>query len=77
MTDTPLRRAARALAKHQSGVDDFDSLDEALQDALIEEVRVVLREVREPSVEMKHASDRIAHARDEEIWQAMIDELVA
>jgi hypothetical protein len=46
MTDTPLIRAARALSKHQSGVDDFDSLDEALQDALIEGLRVVLGAVR-------------------------------
>lgn len=36
MTDTPLIRAARALAKAQSGTDEWDAYDEAFQERLIE-----------------------------------------
>lgn len=42
MTDTPLIRAARALALSDSGEDCYDSLDEASQERLQESVRAVL-----------------------------------
>jgi len=42
MTDTPLHRAARALMKSQSGVDDFDALDDEMQQGLLDDVRAVL-----------------------------------
>lgn len=78
---TPIIAAARALAKQQSGADDYDALDEALQLALQEEVRVVLRAVREPSEGMvEAASDRDRFGYDplpSETWQAMIDAALA
>jgi len=49
MTDTPLHRAARALMKSQSGVDDFDALDDEMQASLLDDVRAVLEALREPS----------------------------
>jgi len=52
MTDTPLHRAARALMKSQSGVDDFDALDDEMQAGLIEDVKAVLDELFEPSDQM-------------------------
>lgn len=49
MTDTPLTRAARALVLSQSGVDDFDALDEEMQQGLVEDVKAVLGAFREPA----------------------------
>ena len=47
---TPLEKGARALALSQSGVDDFDALDEAFQENLKEHVRAVLEGAfREPN----------------------------
>lgn len=46
MTDTPLTRAARALAYHEGGQDCYDGLDEAMQQSLLESVRVVQEAVR-------------------------------
>lgn len=46
---SPVERAARALARHESGTDCYDGLDEAMQQTLQESVRVVLEAVREPS----------------------------
>lgn len=51
MTDT-LTRAARALAKAQSGVEDFDLLDDEMQDTLRDNVRAVLEAIREPTDHM-------------------------
>ena len=42
MTDAPLHRAARALMKSQSGVDDFDALDDEMQKGLLDDVRAVV-----------------------------------
>jgi hypothetical protein len=39
---TPIERAARALALKQSGVDEWDALDEAFQQQLIETARAVI-----------------------------------
>jgi len=48
MTDTPIVRAARALARHESGTDCYDSLDEAMQQTLQDSVRVVLESQWQP-----------------------------
>ena len=72
---TPITRAARALAKQQSGTDDYDALDPALQDALKDEVRAVLGAVREPSEGMADAG-YVHYNEDEGPWrvfEAMID----
>ena len=61
---TPLEKGARALALSQSGVDDFDALDEAFQENLKEHVRAVLEAIREPSIEMEHAAMNAARAND-------------
>lgn len=52
---SPLEAAARALAKHQRGTDDFDALEEALQEALKDTVRVVLEAFRVPNEDMLQA----------------------
>ncbi|MHB9879070.1 hypothetical protein ACSMXM_05350 [Pacificimonas sp. ICDLI1SI03] len=44
---TPLDRAARALAKAQSGTDDWDALDAELQDKLRDEARAVIEAFQE------------------------------
>jgi len=77
MTDTPLMRAARALVLKESGTDSFDGLEPELQEQVIESVKVVLEAVREPSEAMRAAASRIPHARDAEIFQAMIDEALS
>lgn len=85
MIDTPLIRAARALALAQSGVDDFDALDAGLQAMLVENVRAVLLAVREPTEHMTSAGTEIVqnvHAEESDIafrsdaanvWRFMID----
>ena len=75
MTDTPLRRAARALMKSQSGVDDFDALDDEMQASLLDDVRAVLGQLREPSEAMIACG---AQNEGSEVgaviaWQDMID----
>lgn len=84
---TPLDRAARALCVAQSGCDDYDALDEAMQATLKENVTAVLRAVREPSERMSDAgayegewSDTVwdekpeaRRAYSEGVWQVMID----
>jgi hypothetical protein len=52
---TPLEKAARALAKVQSGTDEWDAYDQAFQETLIEAVRAVLQAIREPSEVMVEA----------------------
>lgn len=49
---TPIERGARALALSQSGVDEWDALDEAFQENIKDHVRAVLQAVREPSKTM-------------------------
>jgi len=56
MTETPLHRAARALMKSQSGVDDFDALDDEMQKGLLDDVRAVLSAMREPNEVMIEAA---------------------
>lgn len=46
---TVIERGARALALEQSGVDEWDALDEAFQERLKEQVRAVVGAIREPS----------------------------
>lgn len=46
---SPVERAARALARHESGTDCYDGLDEAQQQTLQESVRVVLEALQEPA----------------------------
>lgn len=50
------RTAARALALSQSGEDCFDALEPEAQEALRENVRAVLRTLREPSEAMIEAA---------------------
>lgn len=54
MTATIIELGARALAKSQSGVDEWDSLDEAFQENLKDHVRAVLGAMREPSEAMEY-----------------------
>lgn len=79
---TSIETAARALAKQQSGADDYDALDPELQHTLRDEVRAVLRAVRQPSPVMIGAGqDRMdavpavvgAPATPESIWRRMLD----
>lgn len=65
-----IERAARALCEHKaydwpSGAD--------MQEQWKDQARAVLQAIREPTEDMMAASNRIPHARDEEIYQAMID----
>ena len=82
MIDTPLQRAARALMKSQSGVDDFDALDDEMQKGLLDDVRAVLEALREPSKAMIVEGVAERHEQGvpeawslatENIWRAMID----
>lgn len=73
-----LHQAARALAKAQSGVDDWDGLDPAFQATLIENARAVLEAIREPSEGMVAAlgnGEAAKWARG--TWRAMIDAALA
>lgn len=78
MTDTPLRRAARALMLSQSGVDDFDALDPEMQAQVLKDVAAVLQACWEPSDAMILAAQDVAtinHPAD--VWPAMIDAAIA
>jgi hypothetical protein len=66
-------RAARALAKAQSGADDWDSWDEQLREQVRGEVRVVLEAVREPSEVMLIDPLPGFGQAMRGIWQGMID----
>lgn len=83
MSDTIIERAAKALAKAQSGVDVYDALDEGMQDTLRENVRAVVEAMREPSERMAKAgaADMPGNTTPphvaETAWQAMIDAALA
>ena len=78
MTDTPLHRAARALMKSQSGVDDFDALDDEMQAGLLDDVRAVLQAVWEPSDAMINAArDVVTINHPADVWPAMVDAALA
>ena len=78
MTDTPLRRAAQALMKSQSGVDDFDALDDEMQASLLDDVRAVLKAMWEPSDTMIDAArDFVTINHPADVWPAMIDAALA
>jgi hypothetical protein len=84
---SPIDRAARALALAQSGVDEFDALDEGMQETLRQNVRAVVRAIREPSEGMAQAgfdAEATANAHKTQphhvvpaVWQAMIDAALA
>jgi hypothetical protein len=57
MIETPLLRAARALMKAHSDVDDLESLDADTRASLLEDARAVLTAVRTPSAPMFRAAD--------------------
>lgn len=73
MTKPPLERAARALCSLQGLPENTKFEGRPMWESFLPNARVALEAIREPSEAMKGASDRIAHARDEEIWRAMID----
>lgn len=74
MTDTPLRRIAKALMKLRSGVDDLENLDDEMQASLIEEARVVLQAIWEPSdAQIQAARDAVTINHPADVWPAMID----
>jgi|TARA_R100000501_G_scaffold10060_1_gene19702 hypothetical protein len=74
---TQLERAARALAKVQKGTDDWESLDEQLQQTLKDQVRAVLEAIRIPSYIQtragQHTADLITETRTSSVWQTMVD----
>ncbi|AOR76585.1 hypothetical protein [Novosphingobium resinovorum] len=73
-----IERAARELAKKQSGSDDWDALDAELQRELKDEVRAVLQAVREPSDAMKQVAVSFGQAvYPEDFWVEMIDAALA
>src|SRR5579859_1227258 len=66
-----LTRDARALAvSHRYNA---EMMTAETVETYARDVRVVLRALMEPSEGMRGAAARINHARDEEIWRAMID----
>lgn len=75
-----LERAALALANSQGGpIDSLDELDDAFRAGLIEDVRAVLKAIREPSPEML-AVDPVGPTGSffmEDVWQGMIDAALA
>ena len=78
MTDTPLHRAARALMKSQSGVDDFDALDDEMQASLLDDVRAVVQALWEPSDAMiAAAQDNVTINHPADVWPAMVDAALA
>ncbi|WP_232494900.1 hypothetical protein [Novosphingobium kaempferiae] len=77
-------RAARALAKEQSGVDVWDGLDAELQNDLRRDVRTVLEAMRDPEPDFGIPGERLlGDARGHSVsrndmtdaWTAMIDGL--
>ncbi len=78
-----IERAARALAKSESGSDDWDGLDEGVQQKLLANVRAVIEALREPSPEMiedlllTEAGGGIDTLKVSDTWQVMIDALLA
>jgi|TARA_R100000501_G_scaffold7881_3_gene16422 hypothetical protein len=78
---TQIERAARALAKAQSGTGNWESLDERLQQTLKNQVRAVLKAIRIPSYLQTRAgqytADAITETRTSSVWQTMIDTILA
>lgn len=76
MTESVVDRAARALAAHESGSDDWNAHDEAFKETIRESVRVVLRSVRdctEDMAEAVHASEDWVDDSPDWVWETMID----
>jgi hypothetical protein len=80
-----IERAARALVKAQSGVDQWEGLDAELQLQLIIEARTVIEAIREPSDLMALAGERLlgddrCHSVDvgdmRDSWIVMVDALL-
>lgn len=79
---SPLRNAARALCKAQSGVECFDDIEPEAQEIAIETVKAVILAIREPSEGMVIAGGQLLMDDDspepplllaEAVLQAMID----
>ena len=77
--------AARALAKAQSGIDQWDGLDAELQAQIISEATAVIEAIREPSIEVALAGERLlgndrGHSVDaddmRDSWIVMVDALL-
>lgn len=60
---TLIRTAAAALAKSESGVDNFDDLDDELQERLLRDVRSVLIAVRDQAGQLANAGEKAAADR--------------
>jgi|TARA_R100000501_G_scaffold17610_2_gene33088 hypothetical protein len=78
---TQIERAARALAKVQSGTGDWESLEERSQQTLKDQVRAVLEAIRIPSYAQiragQYTADAITETRTSSVWQTMIDAILA
>lgn len=81
-----IERAARALAKAQSGTDEWNGLDAELQAQLIAEARAAIEAIREPSEEMALAGEKLlgddrCHSVDagdlRDAWIVMVDALLS
>jgi len=81
-----IERAARALAKSESGHDDWDNLDPPLQDELRSNVRAVIAALREPSRWVSDAGEKYPGTENchsigrhdmHTAWTRMIDALLS
>lgn len=79
-----IERAARALAKAQSGSDEWESLDGDLQSQLKAEALAVIEAIREPSEAMASAGEKLlgeqrGHSVDasdlRDAWVVMVEAL--
>lgn len=79
-----IERAARALAKVQGGVDEWEGLDSDLQNQLKAEALAVIEAIREPSEAMASAGEELlggerGHSVDasdlRDAWVVMVDAL--
>lgn len=68
MTDTMIERVAAALEERRGELSGW-----RLQRCYAELARAAIEAMLAPNQSMKDAAARIPHARDEEIYQAMID----
>jgi hypothetical protein len=85
---TMLDTAARALATARSGIDGYDALDEELKADLRQEVRDVLRSLRDPTNHVTSAgaeiirtvrqgeSDEAFQSDAANTWRFMIDAVI-
>jgi hypothetical protein len=80
---SPLERAARALAKAESGEDCFDDFDEDFQETFMAAARAVLEAVRDPSKTMCEVGanrlrdpDKGPRATAQDVWREMINAAV-